>query len=470
MPAMSAWALRQPDRPALHDDAGRGLSWFALPRAVATEQERLRRQLRDTCAPVAIQASQGIAHAIAELALHELGIPVLVVPSFFTAAQTAHALQSSGAQAVLRDGGHALRVEPLAAAADNAVLPSGTARITFTSGSTGTPKGICLAARHLLAVAGAVRARVGGLPGSRHLAILPPSLLLETVAGLQATLLAGGCYLAYAESGVGLAAPFRPDFAMMAAAIRTAAPRSIILVPEYLAGLVMLLEHSGARLPSLGLVAVGGARVGRGLLERALAVGLPVCQGYGMTECGSVVTLHDGDADSLGSVGTSLGLHQVRLAPDGEILIEGPLCLGTLAEERAPGVFATGDIGHRDEEGRLWIDGRRPNRIVTSFGRNISPEWPECLLLESPAIAQCMVHGDDSPELAALIVPRGPAAAVEAGVAAANARLPAYARIGRWRPVAPFTSAEGLLTGNGRLRRSAIARRHLQEESADAIL
>jgi long-subunit acyl-CoA synthetase (AMP-forming) len=223
-------------------------------------------------------------------------------------------------------------------------------------------------------------------------------------------------------------------------------------------------------LPRLTLVAAGGARVSTALLQRAARVGLPVRQGYGLTECGSVVCLHDGTAASLGSVGRSLGAHRLKLAPDGEILIDGPGHLGTVGAPRAATTWHSGDIGRVDAAGNLWIAGRKSNLIITSFGRNISPEWIEGLLAEQPAIVQAMVHGDGAAELSALLVTREPEAGVQAAIAAVNAQLPEYARIRHWRLVPPFTPANGQLTGNGRLRRQEISRCHLIPEDADAVL
>ncbi len=461
-------AATRPHAVALEDEAGRSLTWRALADTVAREVRSLRMHVGDCRWPLALQADQSIGHCVADLSLMEAGIPVLSLPLFFTPAQRQHALHESGARGVLHGfrGGLSWRVPGASGLAPD--LPPGTARISYTSGSTGNPQGICLAADHLLQVARAVLDAVGAEHVGRHLAILPPGLLLENVAGCHATLLAGGTYIAASQAAVGLADPFRPDFAVMAAAIDQLRATSIILVPEYLAGLVAALERSGQRLPELTLVAVGGARVSPRLLRRALAVGLPVRQGYGLTECGSVVCLHDGGEQSLGSVGASLGAHQLQLAPDGEILITGALCLGTVGAPRAAGALHTGDIGRIDEHGQLWIEGRKSNLIVTSFGRNISPEWIESLLLEQPAIAQAMVYGDGAAHLSALLVPRGSAAGLGAAVAAVNAALPDYARIAAWREAAAFTTANGQLTGNGRLRRKQIQQQI--EEQADAVL
>ncbi len=307
----------------------------------------------------------------------------------------------------------------------------------------------------MLAVAGAVVNAVGAEHAGRHLALLPPAILLENIAGLYATILAGGTYVALPSGDVGLANPFRPDFAAMARAIDAHRITSLILVPEYLAGLVAVMEAGGVRFPALTLVAVGGARVFPALLERASAMGLPVRQGYGLTECGSVVALEIGNEAERGSVGKSLGLNTISIAEDGEILIEGALCLG------AETPYHTGDIGRLDEAGKLWIEGRKSNLIITAHGRNISPEWVESTLLAQDGIAQAMVYGEAASTLSALVVPSSLDADLVAAVAAANATLPEYAHVAQWRGVLPFTPANGQLTGNGRPKRDAISAAYL---------
>jgi long-subunit acyl-CoA synthetase (AMP-forming) len=462
-------AATRPHAVALEGAAGQSLSWSALAAAIPLEQQRLAATLQDAGRPVAIQADHGVAHCVTDLALMESGVPVLSLPNFFSAAQRTHALTQSGAQVLLHDGVAGLVTQWLQPATDHPALPAGTARISYTSGSSGSPRGICLSTAQLLAVASAVVAAVGPEHVGRHLALLPPGLLLENVAGCYATLFGGGTYIAQPQAQVGLANPFRPDFRTMARAIALTRATSIILVPEYLAGLVGWLESSGQRLRRLTLVAAGGARVSTRLLERAAAVGLPVRQGYGLTECGSVVCLHDGSSAGLGSVGKPLAAHCVSLAADGEILVDGPGHLGTVGAARAAAPWHTGDLGHFDAAGNLWVDGRKSNVIVTSFGRNISPEWIEGLLTGQPAIAQAMVYGDDAAQLSALIVPGATEAEAVAAVAGVNAGLPEYARVREWSLVAPFTSANGLLTGNGRLRRQEIFRRYVNQEAADAV-
>ena len=123
------------------------------------------------------------------------------------------------------------------------------------------------------------------------------------------------------------------------------------------------------------------------------------------------------------------------------------------------GMLATGDFGHLDADGFLFVDGRKKDILITGFGRNVSPEWPESVLTGTGAIAQAMVVGEARAYLAALIVPARAGldhATLEAAVARANAALPDYARIRRWMAVPPFTPANGLATANGRPRRALI--------------
>ncbi|MCT2398200.1 AMP-binding protein [Novosphingobium mangrovi (ex Huang et al. 2023)] len=438
-------AASRPRQVALDPVVSAPVTWSELATQVADMASRFANE-EHGARPHVLRLDHGIEEAVTELALLEARIPALSLPTFFTEEQARHAIATCGTES-------AYSSVSLPAPSR---MPLGTARVTFTSGSTGTPKGVCLSASHMLAVAASVVEAVGAEHAGRHCALLPPGILLETVAGFFATMLAGGTYVCPPQAEAGLADPFRPDFAAMAQRLADWRITSLILVPEYLAGLVAVMERTGLRLPLLTLVAVGGARVPVDLLARARALGLPVRQGYGLTECGSVVSLERADEDVPGSAGRPLGHMKARIAPDGEILLEGEMFLGTIGEPREPGPLATGDIGRIDDDGRLWIEGRKSALIVTSFGRNISPEWVEAQLTAQPDIAQAMVHGDGLAAVEALLVPARADADLAAAVAAANAELPAYARVAGWREVAPFTPANGLLTGNGRLRRKAI--------------
>ena len=458
--ALRSHAMRQGDQVAIHSGTHGALSWNDL----ASQVEQLTAEFSavfDHNRPVAIALDAGLANCVTDLALLEAGIASLPLPPFFTPDQRQHALRAAGAQAMLTPSpdGRDFHIEPLDLPA--MPLPAGTAKISFTSGSTGTPKGICLSADHMLAVANAVVSHVGQDHAGRHLALLPPGILLENVAGFYAALLAGGCTIALPQLEVGLANPFAPDWGKVLDAIAQNEATSLILVPELLNGIVRAMDALNVRFPALTLVAVGGARVMPATLDHATALGLPVRQGYGLTECASVVALESAGDALRGSVGQSIGVNSITIAADGEIILNGPLFLGTIGAPRATGPLATGDLGQIDADGRLTILGRKSNLIITSHGRNISPEWVESLLIEHPAIAQAMVHGDGESTLSALIVPASPDADIAAAIDRANGALPGYARVANWRLVPPFMPVNDMLTGNGRLRRDVISQTYL---------
>lgn len=451
--AILARAAQVPERIAI-DDGRHRIDYAALPARIATIAGVLRQSLRGATAPVGLPMENGIDWILGDLALLSLGVACVPIPPFFTSEQIEDVLSDAGACAVI--GGRSIR------RLDHAPrpVPVGTAKISYTSGSTGTPKGICLPDALMLATASAIVDRFGADIAGTHLPLLPLAVLLENVAGLYASLLAGGTYAPRGSAAIGLDQPFRPDMRRMADAIAATGATSLILVPELLGGLVAVMDATSLRLPALRLVAVGGARVPIGLLERAAALGLPVVQGYGLTECGSVVAIEALGERERGTTGRPLGHVRASLAPDGEIRVDGIGHLGTVDAPRAgKGPLATGDIGTLDAAGRLSIVGRKSSMLVTGFGRNVAPEWVEETLCAQVGIAQACVNGDGETALSAFVVPTSPAADITVAIAAANQALPDYARVAAWCVVRPFTPADGTLTANGRLRRAAILHR-----------
>lgn len=450
--AILARAGQIPNRVALRDGAN-DVAYGALPGEIDAMAGMIADEIGAGSGPVGIALDNGLNWILADLALLQLGRACVPLPPFFTPEQAASALADAGACAVIgRNGIERLDGGP-------APLPAGTAKISYTSGSTGTPKGICLSQSAMLATAGAIVDRLGAERAGVHMPLLPLGVLLENVGGLYATLLAGGCYLGLSLEQAGMARMFDPRADMIIADIRQAGVTSLILVPELLGRIVADMESTGTTLPSLDLIAVGGAHVAPALLDRAAQLGLPVVQGYGLTECGSVVTLDAPDDHRAGTVGRPLSHIALSISEDGEIMIAGSGHLGTVGHARMPGPIATGDLGVLDDDGRVRLLGRKSNLIITSFGRNISPEWVEAVLTGQPAIAQALVEGDGHRALRALIVPASSTANVGEAIAQANAALPEYARIERWRLGRPFTPLDGTLTGNGRLRRPEILAR-----------
>lgn len=472
--AIRANAAARPNGPAL-TGAGVHLTWPDLQREIEAAAAWMQTCLRDLPpgAPVAVALDNGPAWVVIDLALVFLNRPSLPLPPFLTAAQRDHALADAGA--CLLVGPSATTTDPISAVVAGAVvsarvlsgaeklLHAGTAKITYTSGSTAAPKGVCLSQAQMETVAASLVETIGAEFAGRHLGVLPLGVLLENVAGLYPTLLAGGEYHARSLSDLGFANPFRPDISRLADAVEAVGASSIILVPELLRGLIGFLAFTGRRLPSLKLVAVGGAKVSPQLIAAARAVGLPAYEGYGLSECASVVAVNTPAADRPGAVGRVLPHLRLETAPDGEVMVSPRPFLGYVGAKPHEGALRTGDLGVVDSDGFLTITGRKSNVIITAFGRNVAPEWVESELLAQPEIAQAAVFGEAAAGLCALIVPSRadlPGTALEAAVAGANARLPDYAKVDRWRLVPPFDPSRGELTGNGRPRRAALHQSH----------
>jgi long-subunit acyl-CoA synthetase (AMP-forming) len=466
--------------------------------------QRLKREieaLADALASrraVAVLADNGPAWVVADLAALRAGVTHVPLPGFFSDVQIAHVIDQSGADTVLTsDPARIVALERgfrlagawqglawlTRAAPAAARLRAGTAKISFTSGSTGEPKGVCLGAQGLIDTAQAVVDRLAGVPIRRHLAVLPLALLLENSAGIYAPLLRRAAIHVPELATLGWRGMAGFDPAALQGTVARLGPDSAILVPELLKAWSLYLAATGQRAPAgLSYVAVGGARVDASLIERARALGLPVYQGYGLTECGSVVSLNcPADPDAGGDdVGRPLAHVHVSVH-EGEVRIASRAFLGYLGEGAAVAQgFATGDLGHVDGAGHLRLTGRRKNLIITSYGRNVAPEWVEATLLAQPAVRQAVVAGEGRPRLSAVLVPAPGVdrTALAAAVAAANAALPDYARIAAWVSAPPFTSQNGLVTGNGRPIRAAIlshyaaalAALYQTKESVDVVL
>ncbi len=312
----------------------------------------------------------------------------------------------------------------------------------------------------MMAVCSSLAERVAPAKVEKHLTLLPLTTLLENLTGLYVPLLTGACSRIPSLAELGFAGSSKLDPATLAQALLRWPTHSLVLVPELLRLLLALCSANPAlaeQLAALRFVAVGGGKVSPELISRARKLGLPVYEGYGLSECGSVVALNGPDGHSLGSVGQPLPHCRVSIAADGEILVEGAAMLGYLgSDEAVPALVATGDLGHLDAEGYLHITGRKKNVQITAFGRNFSPEWVEAEAQLCPAIARIVIFGDGQPANVALIQPQpGTDALLAQQIEQLNHRLPDYARIHHWLPVALDQHPE-LLTANGRPRREQI--------------
>ncbi len=168
-------------------------------------------------------------------------------------------------------------------------------------------------------------------------------------------------------------------------------------------------ERFGGRLKAM---ISGGAPLNPEVETFFSALGVQLCQGYGLTETAPAISCTVPWTAKPGSVGRPIHGIEVWLAPDGEILVKGETVMQgywndpvATAQVLQDGVLATGDIGVIDAEGHLYITDRKRDIIVTSGGDTLSPQRIEGILTLCPEIAQAMVYGDARPWLAALLVP-----------------------------------------------------------------
>ena len=433
-----------PDKTALAEDGYR-VRYGDLPALIRGRAERIK-QYR--C--VSLAMNNEIEWVLWDLAALAANVTLVPLPPFFTEEQRNHALKSSGCDAIVTPDG----IIPLPHL--SVPLPKGTAKITYTSGTTGTPKGVCLSAQAMNNVAKSIISVLGKDMAGLHASILPLGILLENVAGVYATLMAGGTVL------LNHLEVFGKNYGNLHRVIQNSGTTSIILVPEILRILMAQILEKGP-LPSLSYVAVGGSKVSPALIMQARALGLPVYEGYGLSECASVVSLNTPENDKKGSAGKLLP-HVQAVIKNGEIIIKNTGFLGYVGEAAQDDIH-TGDLGVIDADGFLNITGRKKNVLITSYGRNIAPEWVESELLSQPEIAQAVVYGDGESYLSAFIVPVSPTVNIKDGVARANGRLPEYAQVKDFTQVPAFSPDDGTLTGTGRPRRSRIFQLYHKEKN-----
>lgn len=449
------------------------MSWGQLHQQVIQLRQAL---LNHAGQAIALVGDNSLTWVVCDLALLGLAVRVVPIPGFFSRQQLDHVIAQAHISLVLgqtTDVDHFAEMIPL-----DAVLPLSSApgirlgvlpakaatiqsyeKVTFTSGSTGTPKGVRLGLQTLEKTALGIADAMADVAIKSHLSVLPFATLLENVAGVYAPILQQVTVhiVPLAQLGFNGATHFNV-FAFLQQ-LQRVQPQACILVPQLLMALVLACEK-GVPVPShLKFVAVGGGKVAQGLLCRAAALNLPVYEGYGLSECGSVVCLNRPATRRAGSVGKPLNHVELLFDDSGEIRVRGAVMLGYLGEAPSTTEIATGDLGRQDEEGFVYIKGRKKNLFITAYGRNVNPEWVEAELTSHPAIAQAALFGEAMPENVAVITVRTGFqwADVAAAIAEVNQRLPNYARVGRALAAdEPFSPANGLATANGRNCRSRI--------------
>jgi len=266
-------------------------------------------------------------------------------------------------------------------------------------------------------------------------------------------------------------------------------PRSLTLIDRLLDPILDRLvrgkirQRFGGRLKAL---VSGGAPLNFEIGLYFTALGLLLCQGYGQTESGPVVSANLPRRVKLDTVGPPLKGVEVRIAEDGEILVRGELVMtgywndpeATAAAIR-DGWLHTGDIGTLDADGYLKITDRKKDFIKTSGGDMVAPTRIEGLLALQPEIAQAMIYGERRPYLVALVVPREELsgkiaddqalrAAMDAAITRVNKEVQAGERIRKFMiSREPFTVANELMTPTMKIKRHKI--RAAYGEALDAL-
>jgi long-chain acyl-CoA synthetase len=332
------------------------------------------------------------------------------------------------------------------------VRPEDLATLIYTSGTTGAPKGVMLTHDNFISNVKGVTEGVSLGESDIALSFLPLSHSFERLSGYYTVMALGGT-IAYAESidkvpdniqeirpTVMCSVP-RLYEKMHARVLTTVESGSALKKKMFYWGLgvggeVSKLIAAKKELPAslklkyriadrlvfeklrarmgdrLRFFISGGAPLAREIAEFFHAAGILILEGYGLTETTPVISANRPDAFKLGSVGQPLPNLEVKIAPDGEVLVKGPNVMKgyynrpdetreVLSED---GWFATGDIGYLDQDGFLYITDRKKDIIVTAGGKNIAPQNIENLLKLNRFIEQVCIIGDKRKYLTALIV------------------------------------------------------------------
>ena len=332
----------------------------------------------------------------------------------------------------------------------NALVPDTLATLIYTSGTTGRPKGVQLTHGNFLAECGNVVEGASDLflkPGGSTLLFLPVAHVFGRMVEIGA--IHAGLHLAHCSDPVGRLQPdlasFKPSFVLAVPRIfekiyngaeakadaagkgkifRKAAEVAIayseakdkrgfnpLLTLKH--GLFDKLVYSKIRAAMGGKVEAaisGGAPLGARLGHFYRGAGITILEGYGLTETTAGATLNLTKNIRVGSVGRPVPGTTIKIADDGEVLIKGDIVMrgywqndGANQEVFDGKWFKSGDLGRLDDEGFLYITGRKKEIIVTAGGKNVAPAVLEDRLRAHPLVSQCMVVGDNQPFIATLI-------------------------------------------------------------------
>lgn len=324
------------------------------------------------------------------------------------------------------------------------------ATIVYTSGSTGTPKGVELTHRNfafLVLSALQYMPRAGAWPNRRLLLFLPLSHVFAR-------------FMEFFSFGGTISLALSSNMKTMVKDFETFGPTLLLAVPRVyekvynaasqragtgFAGKMFMraaenarewskVEQKGEQLPIAGRIAhafyeqvvykkirtifgpnadfaiTGGAPMDSELSHFFNGIGMPVLEGYGMTEtCGPVCVSLPED-NRIGTIGMPMCGITAGIAEDGELVVKGPLVCkgyhnnpGVTAQQITDGWLHTGDLGDISEDGFISITGRKKDLIITAGGKNVSPGLLEASVMTSPVVNQCLVIGDKKPFVAALV-------------------------------------------------------------------
>ncbi|MFK8066830.1 MAG: AMP-binding protein [Gammaproteobacteria bacterium] len=454
----------------------RTITWSEFDREV----NALARDLT-TCSNLGLMLENSPAWVIADLAAIKDEICNIPLPTFFSDQQIQHAIKDANIDHIITDQVerllsllnikesklikiddkeyHLLKLEPQVR--KNNV---DTAKVTYTSGTTGTPKGVRLSLQQIEKVAQNLTQAAQANSKDRALVLLPLSTLLENIGSVYAPIFVGARILLPTKEELGLQGSSQINAEQLVIALQHLKP-STLIVPPQLLKLLIIFARQKILPDSFRYIAVGGAPVGNALLKEAAELELPVYQGYGLSEACSVISTNTPDQNRHGSVGKPLPHQKVRIAEGGEIIIHGETFSGYLNEQkRDPQTeLATGDVGYLNDEGYLYVTGRKNQRIISSYGRNVSPEWIESELESHDAIMQAAVLGNNKPFLIAVIVSKE-VNKLDHAIESINKTLPDYAQIKNYIVAQlPFTISNLQCTTNGKPRRDQIKQEYREQ-------
>ncbi|MFN2549295.1 MAG: long-chain fatty acid--CoA ligase [Myxococcales bacterium] len=365
--------------------------------------------------------------------------------------------------------------------------PDGLATLIYTSGTTGPPKAVMLSQGNLWFAAQTAQ-RIGHVTSEDVLiSYLPLSHIAEQMISIHGPTISGASVW------------FADALEKVPEVLRAARPTIFFGVPRVWEKMQARIEE-GLKSPirralvriapglvrkKLGLdrarlCVTGAAKINTATLAFFDSLGLPILDMWGMSETTAMGTANLPGSRRVGTVGRPTEGLEIRIAPDGEILTRGPhVFLGYFKEPQATsealddeGFVHTGDVGELDGEGYLRITDRKKDLLITSGGKNVSPQNIEIQLGRIPGVAQAVVVGDARKYLAALIVPevvdkaRDPEFVAHVGreIEKVNSRLAHYETIKKFKVLpAQFSIDSGELTPTMKLKRKVVAQRYARE-------